>query len=268
MDNLKQLARDIRRETFEMAMKAGRGHLGGSLSCVEILLSLYAGGILRHDPRNPGWPERDRFILSKGHANNSLFVVLAKMGYFPESELEGFLTNGSRLGMHLDRRLPGVETVSGSLGHGLGLASGMAKAAKLDGTGQRFFVLMGDGESQEGSVWEAGMFAAQHKLDNLIAITDRNRLGSEDFTENTAGLQPIEARWEAFGFEVRSVDGHDFQAIHAALADLGQRRNGKPLMLVANTTKGKGISVLENLPHSHHTLPRGEEIEIARKELQ
>jgi len=268
MDKLEHLAREIRRETFEMAMKAGRGHLGGSLSCVEILVSLYAGGILHHDPKRPHWEGRDRFLMSKGHANNTLFVLMAKLGYFPEEELQGFLANGSRLGMHLDRRLPGMEILSGSLGHGLGLGGGMALAAKLDGKSHLTFVMMGDGESQEGSVWEAGMFASQHRLDNLVAITDRNRLGSEDFTEHTAGLEPLDQRWESFGWEVRCLDGHDFQAIASSLHDIRSRNGGRPLMLLAHTIKGKGISVLENKPHSHHTLPRGEEIEIARRELR
>jgi transketolase len=268
MENLQRLARDIRRETFEMAIKAGRGHLGGAFSCVDILVALFKGGILNFDPQQPQWEDRDRFLLSKGHASSVLFVLLAKLGYFPLQELEGFLANGSRLGVHLDRRLPGIETVSGSLGHGLGVGAGMALAARLDGKPHRVFVLMGDGESQEGSVWEAGMFAAQHHLDNLVAITDRNRLGSEDFTESTAGLDPLDQRWASFGWDVAAVDGHDIPAIQAALAGVRDRDGGRPLMLIAHTVKGKGMSVLENTPRSHHTLPRGEEIAITRRDLQ
>jgi len=206
--------------------------------------------------------------LSKGHANNSLYAILAQAGFFPVSELEGFLMDGSRLGMHIDRRLPGMETVSGSLGHGLGIAGGMALAAKLDGRDVLTVVLMGDGESQEGSVWEAGMFASQHHLNNLIAITDRNRLGSEDFTENTAGLDPIEERWKSFGWDVLSINGHDFAEIFAAFDGVRARKSDKPLMIIANTVKGKGISSLENKPSAHHTLPKGQDVERAREELQ
>lgn len=267
MEDLARLARDIRRETFEMVMRAGRGHLGGSLSSVEILVALYAGGVLRFDPANPQWRARDRFILSKGHANNSLYVLLAHLGFFPRDELNGFLADGSRLGMHIDRRLPGMEIVSGSLGHGLGIAAGLALAARLDNESYLTFVLMGDGESQEGSVWEAGIFASQHRLNNLIAITDRNRLGSEDFTENTGNIEPLEERWRCFGWDTTSIDGHDFGQVLAAFAGVRTRASSKPLMIIANTVKGKGISSLENMPHAHHTLPKGEEVVCARREL-
>jgi len=260
-----------------MVLRAGRGHLGGSLSCVEILVALYAGKILRVDPLNPDWEGRDRFLVSKGHANNSLYVVLAEMGFFPASELDGFLAENSRLGMHLDRRLPGVEILSGSLGHGLGIAAGIALAAKLDQRDFMTVVLIGDGESQEGSIWEAGIFASQHQLNNLIAITDRNRLGSEDFTENTAGLEPLDDRWRAFGWEVVSINGHDFNEIFATFAGMHDRCRdvacnvstaGKPLMVIANTIKAKGISSLENTPPAHHSVPKGQDIDRARAELQ
>lgn len=268
MEDLEKISLKIRQQTFEMVLRAGRGHLGGSLSCVEILVALYIGGLLRVEPSNPNWENRDRFILSKGHANNSLYVVLAEKGFFPAEELDGFLTDGSRLGMHLDRRLPGCETISGSLGHGLGIAAGIAMGAQMDGKDFLTFVLIGDGESQEGSIWEAGMFASQHKLNNLIAITDRNRLGSEDFTENTAGLEPLLKRWESFGWAVKSINGHDFGEIFAALDGIRTQKSQKPLMILANTIKGKGISSLENTPHSHHTLPSGQNIERAREELR
>lgn len=251
-----------------MVLKTGRGHLGGSLSCVEILVALYAGKIMRHDPRNPKWEHRDRFILSKGHANNALYVLLSYLGYYSTIDTPTFLADGSLLGMHTDYRLPGVEIVGGSLGHGLGVASGIALGAKMDRRDYLTFVLLGDGESQEGSVWEAAMFASQHKLNNLIAITDRNKLGSEDFTENTAGLEPLQDRWRAFGWDTISINGHSFDGIFEAFKDVRTRSSPRPLMVIAKTIKGKGISSLENTPQAHHTLPKGPDIERARAELQ
>jgi len=263
-----KIAREIRRDTFEMVLKAGKGHLGGSFSNVELLTALYYGDILRHKPADPSWEERDRFILSKAHANNSLYVLLAKLGYYPAAELSTYLADGSRLGMHNDRRLPGIEVVGGSLGHGLGLGAGIALGARLSRKDYLTVVMMGDGESQEGSVWEAAMFAASHRLANLVGITDRNHLGSEDFTENTMPLEPLADRWRCFGWEVRVVNGHDFEDIFRVFQDVRERNSGQPLMVIAETIKGKGLSVLENSPHAHHTLPKAGEIEKCRQELQ
>lgn len=259
-------ARHIRRMAFDMVMRAGCGHLGGSLSCTELLVALYYGGLLRHDPHRPDWPDRDRCILSKGHANNTLYAVLADRGYFPVDELGRYGRAGCALGNHCDRNVPGVEIISGSLGHGLGIAAGLALAARLDGLDRLTFCLIGDGESQEGSIWEAAMFGAQHRLSGLVALVDRNGLGSEDFTERTAGLEPLPDKWRAFGWETRVVDGHDLGQILDALADCRQRR-GAPLALIAQTVKGKGLSVLENTPRSHHTLPCGDEVAVCREEL-
>lgn len=260
-------AGEIRRWAFEVVMKAGKGHLGGSLSCTEILVALYHGGVLRFDPRDPHWPGRDRFVLSKGHGCNTLYCVLADVGFFPADHLERYLEDGSLLGGHADHRVPGVEILGGSLGHGLGVAGGMAWGARLDGAQHLVVVLLGDGESQEGSIWEAAAFASQRRLGNLVAITDRNGLGSEDFTERTAGLDPLEDRWRAFGWEVRVVDGHSVEALLGVLADVRARASDRPLMIVAHTVKGKGISFLENTPRAHHTLPRGPEVERARRDL-
>ena len=188
---LQERALLVRQKTFEMVMKAGRGHLGGSFSCTEILVCLYYGGILRYNPKNPQLKKRDRFVLSKGHANNTLYVILADLGFFSEKELGIFLQNGSILGGHSDPQVPGMEIVAGSLGHGLGVACGMALGFKLDKQDIKTYVLIGDGECQEGSTWEAALFASQHKLGKLIAILDRNRLGSEEFTEKTAGLEAL-----------------------------------------------------------------------------
>ena len=266
-DNLIQKASQIRLETFEMVMNAKCGHMGGSFSSLEVLVYLYYSGLLNHQPKNSNWPERDRFILSKGHANNSLYVVLADLGYFPKEELNRFCQNGTFLGNHSDKIVPGVEVSTGSLGHGLGLAAGISLGAKLSGDKFNTFVMLGDGESQEGSIWEAAMFAAQHKLKNLIAILDRNRLGSEDFTENTSGLDSVEEKWIAFGWETCSVNGHSFDEIHSGFEQLMNSDQSKPKILIANTIKGKGLPNHENQPRAHHTLPKGDEIEAARRSL-
>jgi len=247
---LEEIAERTRRQTIEMVRKAGDGHLGGSLSALEILVALYHGGILHVDPKNPKWTDRDRFILSKAHACQSLYVVLANLGFFPAEELNTFMQNGSRLSGHSDYRIPGVEVAGGSLGHGLGLACGMAWAAKMDGKRHKVYCLIGDGESQEGSIWEAAMFASHHKLNNLIAITDRNLLGSEDFTENTCDLGPLFDKWRCFGWETRSVEnGHNFNSIMRQFYP-----NAMPLMIIAYTQKGHGTS-LEGQPKSHHHIP-------------
>lgn len=264
---LREKAKFLRRQAFEMVMNAGKGHLGGSLSCTEILVALYYGGILKFDAKRPDWEGRDRFILSKGHANSTLYVLLADFGFFPVSELSRYSQDGGMLGGHCDKRVPGVEITSGSLGHGLGIASGIALGAKLDGKDFLTFVVLGDGECQEGSTWEAGMFAAHHGLNKLIAFIDRNRFGSEESTENTSRLEPLADKWRAFGWEVKSIDGHSVDEIVLALADCRTRQSPKPLMIIANTIKGKGISFLENTPKAHHTLPKGEEIIRARKDL-
>lgn len=266
-EQLSQKAKEIRRAAFEMALQGKTGHLGGSFSCADILVALYYGGIMRYDPRNAHWEDRDRFILSKGHANNTLYALLADVGYFPAALISGYATNGSFLGNHSDKKVPGVEVITGSLGHGLGIAAGIALGAKLDGKDYRVFVILGDGECQEGSVWEAAMFAGQHGLNNMIAFLDRNRLGSEDFTENTAKLDPLAKKWEAFGWDVVSIDGHNFNEIIDAVEQHRTGASPNPRMIIANTVKGKGISFLENLPKSHHTLPAGDEILMARREL-
>ena len=250
-----------------MVINAGKGHLGGSLSCTEILVALYYGGILRFDASNPQWEDRDRFIMSKGHSNNTLYVVLADLGFFPKSELSRFTGDGALLGGHCDIQVPGIEITTGSLGHGLGIAAGMALGAKLDGKEYLTFVVLGDGESQEGSTWEAAMFAGHHGLGKLVAFVDRNKLGSEEFTEKTARLEPLADKWRAFGWEVREVNGHRIDEILIALQDCHTRQTMKPLMIIAKTVKGKGITSLENTAKAHHTLPRDEELRQAIKDL-
>jgi transketolase len=267
-DALVAKARQIRRETFDMIMGANEGHIGGSFSCVEILIALYYGGVLRFDPARPELPDRDRFIVSKAHGTQAWYVILADLGFFPKDELARFLQDGSMLTGHVDNRIPGVEIVAGSLGHGLGIAAGMALGARKSREDWLTFALVGDGESQEGSIWEAAMFASQQKLGNLVAITDRNYLGSEDLTEKTAGLEPLPGKWAAFGWEVRGVDGHSFADTLAALSDARHRDDERPLMIIAETVKGKGISFLEQRPQSHHAMPKGDDIERARAELR
>jgi transketolase len=232
------------------------------------LVALYYGKILQYVPNSPKWMDRDRFILSKAHGSNSLYVILADLGFYPKSELSQFLVDGSLLSGHTDHRIPGIEIAGGSLGHGLGVAAGIALGAKLSCKKYMTFVLIGDGESQEGSIWEAGMFASQQGLDNLIAITDRNQLGSEDFTENTLHLEPLADRWRAFGWDVKTIPGHSFESIFSALHNVRSRNSGRPLMVIAQTIKGKGISSLENTPQSHHTLPKGSAVDQTLKDLQ
>ncbi len=258
----------IRKRSFDLVINAGKGHLGGSLSCVEILVTLYYGGILRFDPSDINSRTRDKLILSKGHANNSLYVILADLGFFSESELDSYAQDGSFLGGHSDSIVPGIEIISGSLGHGIGVGAGMALGHKLNKEDNKVFIIIGDGECQEGSVWETGLFASHHKLNNLTVFLDRNGLSCEDFTENTAGLGNLEDKWKAFGWDVKVVDGHNIDKIFEALKDSSQRKSDSPLMIIANTVKGKGIYCLENTPQSHHTLPNRDEIGKIRECLK
>ncbi len=266
IEQLEMKSKYIRKRAFEVVLLAGKGHLGGSFSSTELLVALYYGDILRYDAKNPNHPDRDRFIMSKGHANNTLYVILADLGFINDSDLHTYTRDGGLLGGHCDDIVPGIEIITGSLGHGLGVAAGIALGAKLDGKNFRTYVIIGDGESQEGSIWEAAMFAAHHKLENLIVITDRNRLGSEEFTENNAGLEPLADKWSSFGWSVQKIhDGHSVSQVVQSLRNL--KPTGKPQMLIAQTIKGKGISSLENTPQAHHTLPKGEHIQQALEEL-
>jgi len=266
IDELKSIAKKIRRSIINMIGAAGSGHPGGSLSAVEILTALYFR-IMRHDPTNPKWDNRDRFILSKGHSCAALYSVLADRGFFPREELVTACKNGSMLGGHPDRKIPGVETDSGSLGHGLGIGSGMALAAKMDGRDFMTVVLLGDGECYEGSVWEAAQFSGHHGLNNLIAIVDRNRQCVTDFTEDINKLDPMADKWRAFGWDVVTVNGHSYGELMNALRDFRRRQSEKPLAIVAETVKGKGIFFMEGNLKWHHGMPSPEELGIARREL-
>lgn len=264
---LQEKARLIRSSVLEMIVSANKGHIGGAFSCTDILVSLYHGGILKFDPQHPEWEDRDRFILSKGHSGAALFAVLADVGYFDKRELSSYCKNGSRLGGHPDRRVLGIEADTGSLGHGIGIGAGMALSAKMDRADFKTIVLMGDGECCEGSVWEAFVFAARHQLDNLTAIIDRNNQCVLDFTEDCAPLDPLSSRLTSFGWETREINGHSFEAIFSVLDDLRSRNCSKPLAIIANTIKGKGVSFMEGKLKWHHSVPNKEELDLARKEL-
>lgn len=264
MTELEEKAKWVRQQALEMSLRVGGGHIAPSFSCVEILVALYQGGILKVKPQDPKWPERDRFILSKGHASLSFYPVLADMGYFPLSWLDTFNHKEGKLGGMADGNVPGVELSSGSLGHGLSVGAGMAFAAKLNGEDYKTFVLLGDGECQEGSIWEAALFAAHHKLANLMAIIDRNGLQALAPTEEVMKLEPLANRWVSFGWEVLEADGHDIEDIRAKL----HGNKGRPTVLICKTIKGKGISFAQNKPIWHYRIPMGDdEISAARREL-
>lgn len=256
----------MRRRAFRMVHEAQLGHPGGDFSATDIMATLYFA-VLRFDPKRPDWAERDRFIMSKGHATGALYTVLAAAGYYPESWLDTYMQAESKLNGHPNRNyLPGVETNTGPLGHGLPVGVGIAIAGQIDSAGFRTFVLTGDGELQEGSNWEAAMTAGNRKLANLTVIVDRNRLQQGAGTEETNGLDPLDDKWRAFGWHVEMIDGHDHAALLKVLgASDGQRK--KPLCVIANTVKGKGVSFMENNASWHHGVPNAEQFALAMKEL-
>lgn len=264
---LEEKAKWLRREILEMCTTAGTGHLASAFSCVEIMVALYYGGILHFDPANPDWDERDRFIISKGHCGIAVYPILAELGFFPTSEIKRFAQKGGILGVHTSRDIPGIEVTAGSLGHGLGIATGLALSAKMDRKLFLTVALLGDGELYEGSVWEAAMFAGHHQLNNLVVLIDRNMLCTFDFTENFLHLTPLEEKWQSFGWNVATIDGHSFTQILTALRDSRSRRTSAPLAIIANTVKGKGLSFMENVPLWHSVIPTGKWLEVARSEL-
>lgn len=248
-----QLAWLIRRHGIEMTHLSGGSHIGAVLSAADILAVLYAD-ILRYDPEDPEWDGRDRFIMSKGHAGAAVYAALAESGFFAPTELKTHYQNGSRLSGHVSHHLPGVDLSTGSLGHGLCAAAGMALAAKQDGKHHRVFAVLGDGECDEGSVWEAALFANQYRLENLVAIIDHNHMQSLDTCEKTLELEDFGAKWRAFGWDVIELNGHDHNALRSALT--GTRNAGhKPTVVIANTVKGKGVSFMENDILWHYRFP-------------
>jgi len=257
----------VRRHIIIMTGKAGSGHPGGSLSAVEIVTALYFR-ILRHKPRDPQWSERDRFILSKGHAAPLLYAVLAECGYFPVEELTTLRQLDSRLQGHTDRTTtPGVEMSAGALGQGLSFAIGVALAGRLNSQDHRVYVLLGDGECDEGQVWEAAMAAAHFKVDNLVAIVDNNGQQIGGWNRDIMNLDPFNKKWQAFGWHVIEVDGHNFNQLIDAF-NQARLIKQQPTVIIAHTVKGKGVSFMENNPDFHGKAPNAEEMEIALKELE
>lgn len=261
----RELAYEIRKSSLEMVTRAKASHIGSALSIADLVACLYAGH-LRVQPNDPSDPRRDRFILSKGHACVAVYAALAELGFFPKAELETYGVDHSRLMNHISHKVPGVEFSTGSLGHGLPFGVGKAMAAKRLGSDWRTFVLMSDGELDEGSNWEAFMFAAHHALDNITAIVDYNKLQSLTTVASTLGLEPLRAKFEAFGWQVIEVDGHNHDEINAALASLPFAK-GQPSMLLAHTTKGKGVSFMENKVEWHYRSPTDELFNQALTEL-
>src|SRR4051812_23356244 len=263
-EGLTEMAADVRRTVVGMVDRAGLGHIGGDLSVTDILVTLFCA-VLDVDPTDPTRPDRDRFVLSKGHCAGALYATLAHCGFFPRAELATFMAPLSALNGHPNRtKVPGVETNTGPLGHGFPVAVGCALAAQFRGLDYRTFVVLGDGELQEGSNWEAAMTAAHYGLDNLTAVVDRNRLQQGATTADTKELEPLPDKWAAFGFEVRIVDGHDYAALLEALEP---STTGKPVAVIANTIKGKGISFMEDRVEWHHKVPSPEQVQIALQEL-
>ena len=265
-EDLKTVARRLRRHIVTMIGRAGSGHPGGSLSAVEIATALF-WKILRHKPSDPQWKNRDRFILSKGHAAPLLYSVLAECGYIPVSELATLRQMDSRLQGHADRTAtPGVEMSSGSLGQGLSFAIGVALAGRLNAQDYRVYALLSDGECDEGQTWEAAMAAAHFKLDNLTAIVDNNGLQLSGFNRDIMSLEPLNKKWAAFGWHVTDVDGHDLNQLLDALEN-AKKVKGQPAVIIAHTVKGKGVSFMENNVDFHGKAPDTEQLEIALKEL-
>ena len=268
MTELERRANDMRADIVRMIAEAGSGHPGGSLSCADILAALYFGGVLEHDPENPEWEGRDRFILAKGHAAPALYAALAQAGYIPREELATLRKLGSRLQGHPDsNQVPGVEVSTGSLGQGLSIAAGAAAGLRLDGAPQTVFALLGDGECQEGQVWEAAMFAAHRGLDNLVAVVDRNCLQIDGNTADVCDPGDIAQKLAAFGWAVREADGHDIPALVEALSAAKADRGGKPHAIVARTVKGKGVSFMENQAGWHGKAPNAEQTQTALADL-
>ena len=268
MTDLKVKATHIRELILTALTEAGSGHTGGSLDLVDVFTVLYFGH-LRHDPKHPQWEGRDKVVLSIGHTAPVLYATLATAGYFPEEEMMTLRKLGSRLQGHPSYvfQLPGLETCSGSLGQGLGVALGMALTAKMDGSPTRVFCVMGDGEQQEGSVWETAMAAAHYKMDNLCAIIDRNRLQIDGGTEEVMGIDPLMDKWRAFGWNAIEIDGHDYSQIKMAL-DRADQTQGSPTVIIADTVMGKGVPSIENNNAWHGKAPSKEQLQRFLAELK
>lgn len=261
---LKQKAKELRETVIRMTSNAGTGHVTSSFSCMEILVSLFYGDILKYNPQLPDWDGRDYFILSKGHANPVLYAILADVGYIEKGELDNFCKENGKLGVLLRGDIPGSEIVSGSLGCGLGITCGIAEALKMEKANNKVFCLLGDAECREGAVWEAAMHAGYRQLDNIVVIVDKNDLGATHFVSKDAGIDPIERKWESFGFNVIHIDGHNYSEILEAFED----SVGGPTAIIADTIKGKGVSFIENQPFMHGVAVKKDDMERAISEIQ
>ncbi len=271
MDTLKsrRLAWQIRMHALEMTNRGGTSHIGSIFSMADLVAVLYAD-ILRYDPKNPRWDGRDRVVLSKGHAGAGIYAALAESGFFSVEELKTHAQNGSRLSGHVSSKgVPGVEASTGSLGQGVSMAMGMALAAKMDKKDHHVFAIIGDGECDEGAVWECALQACQYRLDNFIVTIDYNKIQSLALCEDTLRLEPLEDKWRAFGWHVIRANGHDHEALHRAYEEaLSCGKQGKPIVVIADTVKGKGVSFMENDVLWHYRTARGDEFDAALKELE
>lgn len=251
-------AKQLRSDVLEMCGKAGTGHVTSSFSCIEVLIALYYSAM----------QEGDRFILSKGQASPILYAVLADKGFYPKDWLDTFCQKDGKFGVHLQNDVPGVEIVAGSLGHGFGIAAGIALAYQKDMRKELVFTLLGDGELYEGSIWETAMFAGHNRLNNLVAIVDRNYISATAFTENALTLEPLEDKFKSFGWRVERIDGHSFAELEYALAGVRSRKSIRPYVIIADTVKGKGVQFIEDDPHWHACACVGDNLEKARGELR
>lgn len=268
VDRLEKIALTCRQDILKMALKAGGAHIAPAFSIVEILVVLYFSNILKHKSDEPNWIERDRLILSKGHSCAALYAILAEAGFFSKVLLDKFCQQGSKFGGHPNMlEIPGVEASTGSLGHGLAYGIGQAMAAKMDHLDYNIFVILGDGECQEGSIWEAALVASQNKLGRIIGIVDYNKLQGMDFLDNITSMEPFFDKWKSFGWDVCEVDGHCISSLYNVLCH-SRESEGSPLLVIAHTIKGKGISFMENEAIWHYRLPNKEELEVACKQLE
>lgn len=267
VSELRRIAKEIRRKSLEIIHRAGSGHPGGSLSAADIMTALYFG-VMRYDPGNPKDPNRDRFVMSKGHATGVFYSVLARAGYFKDEDLKDYRKINSKLNLsgHPHPKTPGVEIATGSLGQGLSVAHGMALGARLDQSDYKVYVLLGDGELQEGQVWEAAMSASKFKTRNLIAIVDFNKVAQDNITKDLKDVEPLEDKWRAFGWDVHRIDGHDMDQVFKALTR--PLHADKPRVIIADTIKGKGVSFMEGKTSWHGVAPSDEDYEKALKELE
>ncbi len=267
IEKLKKIALQIRKDILEMITLAGSGHPGGSLSATDILVALYFYK-MKHNPRKPDWPDRDRFVLSKGHACPALYACLARSNYFSADKLKTLRSIGSFLQGHPERdRCPGIEASTGPLGQGLSFANGIALAGRLDKKNYKVYVMLGDGECDEGNIWEAAMASSHYKLNNLIAILDKNRLQIDGFNKDVMNIEPIDEKFKSFGWDVIAIDGHNFNQIIGALNKADESKD-KPTIIIANTIKGKGVSFMENKAEWHGKALSEEELKIALSELK